>query len=63
MKVAVRISVSGRTGVARKSFDENPSREAVMALVDDAMAQTLEEYAKPAKKKVAKKKASKKTTK
>ena len=66
MKVIVRISGEGRTGVSRKSYDGEPTFDAVAAQVRDAMAQTLTEFAEesaPKAKKVAKKakkKASKK---
>ena len=50
MKVSVRISGNGRTGVSRKVYDENPTYEAVCAQVKDAMAQTLEDFGKKPKK-------------
>ena len=58
MKVSVRISVEGRTGVSRKTYDEIPSRDAVIAQVEDAMSQTLQVFGE--RKRVTKKKAKKK---
>lgn len=51
MKVNIRISVDGRTGVSRKTYDEIPAREAVLAQLEDAMSQTLENWGEAPKKK------------
>jgi len=57
MKVIVRITENGRTGVSRKTYDEIPTSASVEDQVEDAMNQCLVAFAKPAKakRKVAKK--------
>lgn len=50
MKVTVRITGEARTGVSRKQYDGVPTKAEVDAQVADAMAQTLEDFAKPARK-------------
>ena len=57
LKISVRITVDGRTGVSRKSFDEIPSKEALYAAVNDAASQCLINFAEKAVKKTAKSKA------
>lgn len=58
LKITVRITVDGRSGVCRKSFDEIPAKEVLYAAVNDAAAQCLINFAEKPKKAV--KKAAKK---
>lgn len=56
MKVVFRLTIPGRTCVARRGFDHLPTRAEIDAVVSEALA---EANFVPATNKVAKKKATK----